>query len=197
MAPKAQPARDRIVATAAQQVGKAGLAALTVGRVASAAGTSTALVHYHFDTKHALLLAAAEALGAAREHELTDALSHGAGLVTLDRLWDVLQTRVSSGAVRGCFELGLAAQGDRALAAPLELHRRAEIAAIARRLPQLLRELGSRLSGPAEDVAEAVAAQLDGVALALASGRSAADVRASYDVFWLTVIAAGQNAPRR
>jgi AcrR family transcriptional regulator len=197
MAVPAQEARERIVAMAAEQVGLSGLAALTVGRVAIAAKTSTALVHYHFDTKQALLLAAAQALASDREREFTAALSHGKALATLDRLWEVLNARVASGAERGRIELALAARGDAALAAPLAQHRRAEIEGIARRLPGLLRELGSRLAGPAEDVAEAVAAQLDGIALALATGRAAPDVRAAYDAFWLTVIAAGQSGPRR
>ena len=197
MAPRAQETRARIVATAAEQLGLIGLVSLTVGRVAAAARTSTALVHYHFDTKRALLLAAAEKLAAARERDLAAAMTHGTGLATLDRLWEVVHARAQSGAERGRFELALAARGNEELSAPLERHRREEIAALGRRLPVLLRELGSGLTGPAEDVAETVAAQLDGATLALATGRAAPDVRAAYDAFWLTVIAAGQGAPRR
>jgi TetR/AcrR family transcriptional repressor of bet genes len=175
---------------------RVGLADLTVGEVAKAAGVSTALVHYHFDTKQALLVAAVERAVAADAEDLMRALADGEGLETLDLLWEALEERAGTGRAAFALEVRLRAARAADLAAALA-GGAAVTEAIAKRLPALLRELGARLSEPREEVAAAVHAFLDGISLALAGGRPAAEVRAAYDAFWLTLIAAGQNARRR
>ncbi len=173
-----------------------GLAGVTVGDVAQTAGVSTALVHYHFDTKHALLVAAVERAVAADAEVLVRALGAGEGLQTLDRLWEALLDRAGTG--RAAFTLEVRLRAARAADLAAALAGGAAVSeAIGKRLPALLRELGSRLSEPREEVAAAVAAFLDGMSLALAGGRPAAEVRAAYDAFWLTLIAAGQDARGR
>src|ERR1700748_2764496 len=52
-------ARERILAAAVRQIAQEGIDGVRIARIAMAAGVSTSLVHYHFDSRDALL---AEAL---------------------------------------------------------------------------------------------------------------------------------------
>jgi len=52
-------ARERILAAAVRQIAREGIDGVRIARIAMAAGVSTSLVHYHFDSRDALL---AEAL---------------------------------------------------------------------------------------------------------------------------------------
>ncbi len=61
--------RDEIIDTMVDQIAQRGIAATRVADVASAMGVSTGLIHYHFDTKEALL---AEAFPRAMQHDLDD-----------------------------------------------------------------------------------------------------------------------------
>ena len=65
-----------------------GLTEMTVADVASRAGVSTALVHYHFDSKATLIAAALEA-ASAEDRLLRESVASGPGNV-LDRLQDML-----------------------------------------------------------------------------------------------------------
>ena len=58
----ATTAADRIADAAVDQLCLHGAAGLTVAAVATAAGISSALVHYHFESRQGLLRAAAERL---------------------------------------------------------------------------------------------------------------------------------------
>jgi AcrR family transcriptional regulator len=58
-------ARDRILAAAVDRIAREGIDDVRIARIAMDAGVSTALVHYHFDTRDALL---AEALEYSFEH---------------------------------------------------------------------------------------------------------------------------------
>lgn len=93
-------------------------------------------------------------------------------------------------------ELRLHARHDADLASALAGQRAAERAALVLRLPALFDELQSRMPAAAEELAAALDAQLDGVTLALLSGEDPRIVRAAYDAFWLTLLAAGQNRRR-
>ncbi len=177
-------------------MGELGLGALTVGAVARRAGVSTALVYYHFDTKDRLLAAAAARLAPERSQQRLDALARRGGLDTLDVLWTALEQGVASGSERAYLELLLHAADDREIAALLAEQRVADLIAIAARAPALLEELGANLAVGAEEFAVLLAATLDGLCAALQSGVGAASVRAAYDAFWLTTIAAGQPARR-
>jgi len=58
-------ARDRILAAAAGQIAREGIDGVRIARIAMEARVSTALVHYHFETRDALL---AEALDYSYSH---------------------------------------------------------------------------------------------------------------------------------
>jgi AcrR family transcriptional regulator len=188
--------RDRLVSEACTALGELGLGALTVGAVARRAGVSTALVYYHFDTKDRLLAAAAARLAPERAQQRLDALARRGGLDTLDVLWTALEQGVASGSERAYLELLLHAADDREIAALLAEQRAADLIVITARAPALLEELGANLAVGAEEFAVLLAATLDGLCAALQSDVSAASVRAAYDAFWLTTIAAGQPARR-
>jgi AcrR family transcriptional regulator len=53
-------ARERILAAAVGQIAREGIDGVRIARIAMAAGVSTALVHYHFDSREALLAEALE-----------------------------------------------------------------------------------------------------------------------------------------
>jgi len=176
---------------------QSGLADLTVGEVAKAAGVSTALVHYHFDTKQALLIAVAEAVATSAVESLAQALAHGRGLETVDRVWERAQAGAADGDGRLLAELSSRATRDANIAAAVGRRMAASRSALAARLPELARELGASLAVPVDEAAAALAALLDGLVLAMVAGSTVPDVRTAYDAFWLTLIAAGQGARRR
>jgi len=67
-------ARDRILAAAAGQIAREGIDGVRIARIAIEAGVSTALVHYHFETRDALL---AEALDYSYSHAGDARISSG------------------------------------------------------------------------------------------------------------------------
>jgi len=193
---ESQGTRDRIVQIAALAVGEVGMAALTIGVVAERAGVSTALVHYHFDTKAGLLVAVAEQVAGHRRALRLESFSGGRGLATLDAGWAAMQAGVVDGTERALLELALHGQTDPAIAAVLAGERRAERAGLERRLPALFRELGAHEPATPEEIAAALDALLAGLAMNLLSGESPDGVRAAYDAFWLSLVAAGQSRRR-
>jgi AcrR family transcriptional regulator len=80
-------ARERILAAAAERIASDGIDDVRIARIAMAAGVSSALVHYHFATREALLAEAIEysynALGAARTAEAQPAASHAQQLAQM------------------------------------------------------------------------------------------------------------------
>jgi AcrR family transcriptional regulator len=74
-------ARERILAAAVSQIAREGIDGVRIARIAMAAGVSTALVHYHFESREALLAEALEysyaRAGDARlEGGMSPSLSH-------------------------------------------------------------------------------------------------------------------------
>ena len=189
MKPKAN-ALDRLIDEACAAIGDVGLANLTIGTIADRAGVSTALIHYHFDTKARLLVASAERVAGKRASRRSGALSSGAGLGSLDALWSELLEGVRNGSERAWLELVLWARHDAMVAAALAAPQAGARDGIIRRLPSLLRELGAAAPSSGEELAAALDAQLDGLTLALLEGQDPAIVRTAYDAFWLTLIAA-------
>jgi len=179
--------RERIVHAACASVSDSGLAELTIGDVASRAGVSTALVHYHFATKKRLLAAACERLAALRSNARIAALTGSRGLSALDALWSVLS---GAGAERAWHDLALLARRDASVRRALGEQRRAEHAAVAGILPQLFADLGAAPAVAADDTASAVLLFLDGAALAVSEGVPTGDVRTAYDAFWLVLVTA-------
>lgn len=186
---------DKIAEAAVDRLCADGAANLTVAAVAASAGTSPALVHYHFDSKIGLLRAAAEKLAAARVGRRTRPLQ-GSGLDAIDAVRLALEAEADGGAERAWHDLLHLGKDDAAIRTTLDRWRAQEIAAIAARLPGLLGSLGSAPLVAPEQLAHVVAAALDGFALMLATGASRGAVRSAYDAFWLVVIGAGQSTAR-
>ena len=67
-------ARERILAAAVRQIAREGIDGVRIARIAMDAGVSTALVHYHFETREALL---AEALDYSYAHAGDARISSG------------------------------------------------------------------------------------------------------------------------
>jgi AcrR family transcriptional regulator len=188
--------RDRIAEAACALVQDAGIADLTIADVGRRAGVSSALVHYHFNTKQDLLAAASERLAARRTEGRTAALSSASGLAALDTLWAALSSGPGAEAERAWSDLALLARRDDAVRQTLAAQRRVERAAFAQSLPRLFLDLGTVPTASWDETAAMVLLFLDGVALALAEGGAADEVRAAYDAFWLVLVAAGQARER-
>lgn len=184
---------DRIIGAASDTAVADGLATLTIGKVALRAGVSTALVHYHFDTKQALLVAAAGRIAAGRSERREAAFTGRKALAALDALWTALEADVTSGAERAWLELEAMARNDEQVRAALVAQRAAELGRLPPRLARLLEELGAQAVAGAEEMALVLTALLDGFAAALTAGESASTVRTAYDAFWLAMISAGQS----
>jgi AcrR family transcriptional regulator len=73
-AERKRTARDRILAAAAGQIAREGIDGVRIARIAMEARVSTALVHYHFETRDALL---AEALDYSYAHAGDARISSG------------------------------------------------------------------------------------------------------------------------
>jgi AcrR family transcriptional regulator len=185
--------RDTIVEAACSCLASTGLSRLTIAAVARTARVSTALVHYHFATKRRLLTAAATALARRRADGRVAGLTGAPGLAALDALW----ATIGVGAERTAADLVLLGRQDGDARAALLAERRREQSRIAAALPRCLAGLGARPGIPPEDLAGLVCIFLDGAAVALAAGTPPADVRASYDAFWLALVALGQTATGR
>jgi AcrR family transcriptional regulator len=78
--PVQRGARERILAAAVDRIASDGIDDLRIARVATDAGVSTSLVHYHFETREALLAEALEysyeLAGDVRIEDGADALGH-------------------------------------------------------------------------------------------------------------------------
>jgi AcrR family transcriptional regulator len=186
--------RDAIVTAACASLASTGLGRLTVAGVASAARVSTALVHYHFATKQKLLAVAAAALGRQRTDRRVAALRTRQGVSSLDALWGVLAHAGAAGE-RTAADLVLLAREDPQVKSALRQERRREEAELAAVLPGLFGSLGTRPRITPEELAAAVSIFLDGATMSLLAGAPVEEVRASYDAFWLALVALGQAAP--
>jgi AcrR family transcriptional regulator len=189
--------RDSIIEAACAVIADLGVADLTVADVATKAGVSAALVYYHFSSKQQLLAAGCERLATRRLEGRSQALASADGMAALDALWSALQSGTGSGAERAWNDLTLLARRDSAVRRTLDAERESELSALTARLPRLIAGLGSHLPVPADEAAAVVLHFLDGIALALAGGAAAEEVRPAYDAFWLVLVTAGQARARR
>ena len=188
--------KDRIIAAAVDMIALRGIASLTIASIADRCGVSSALVHYHFSTKSQLLRAAAGRLAAARTED-RQASVRRRGIAALDGLWQQIEDSVASRTEQAWHDLLLIAREDRAVAAEVERAREAEWRALARRLPALFTELGSAPPASVEEIALAILALADGIALGMAAGAPRDALKSAYDASWLALIAAGQSGARR
>lgn len=164
-----------------------------MAQVAKAAGVSSALLHYHFDTKQRLLAAAASVLLEERLRRWATATASGGGIQALDRLWSVLEERSRDGSELAFAEFVAAAAHNSDFA------RRVSRAAAAERrhwktwLPGMLRDIGAEPPLGSDELASLLQLLVDSLAGQLARGGDPAAGRATYDAFWLLIVSARQR----
>ncbi len=160
-----------------------GAAAVSVQRVAEAAGTSKALVHYHFTGKDALLIACIERLASQLERVEGDALARSQPASAVRDLWEASMASPARGWRRAL--LSLTTDATPALEAALSnasvVRHRAATKIVAR-----LDELGLAPSLPDGTLAVAYLALVDGLTLTPAG--PGARQRQAFDAFWLAML---------
>ena len=189
--------RDSVLEAATEVVRAVGFAGVTVSQVASRASVSSGLVHYHFSTRAALLESVGELMMTRRAKSRLAALASGKGLAAVDALWMTITDSVDSGAEAAVAELVASSSRSAQIRRVVVRVQAEELAALARRVPGLLAELGCAALTSTDDLTGAIRAALDGAASGLVGGAGRHAVRASFDVFWLALVAAGQSAAAR
>jgi AcrR family transcriptional regulator len=182
---KRRNAADRILRAAALRLSTLGAAELSLQDVATAAGVSKALIHYHYKDKESLLEQVAmwaTVESVERERRALDGSTAGDAV---DALWQWLEKELHDGHLRLLVELGQyrAPRVRVAVADALRVRRDASTFTI-RRLFELL-ELRPRV--PVELLAGVVVAFIDGLASRPESGTTD-DRRVTFDVFWLSLL---------
>ena len=181
----APPTAERILEAAARCVRTRGAADTSRHDVAVEAGVSTALIHYHFKTKEALLArlvrSLAEAVVARERQALADAQPAGA----VDRLWACLAAELTRGDIRVLAELaGTPAVEVRRASAAAAHERRAAAVGTVERIFELL-SLRPRV--PSAMLAAVITAFVDGLAVSAAVDDNE-NPRVAFDVFWLALL---------
>ena len=178
-------AAERILRAAASRLSTLGAAELSLQDVASAAGVSKALIHYHYRDKESLLEQVAVWATAETVERERRALDGSTAGNAVDALWQWLEEELRGGHLRLLLELGQyrAPRVRVAVADALRIRQDASMHTI-RRLFELL-ELRPRV--PVELLAGVVVAFIDGLASRPAS-ESPDDARVTFDVFWLSLL---------
>lgn len=176
---------ERLLDAAAELLWTGGPAAVSVQRVADAAGTSKALVHYHFAAKDALLAACARHVSDRLTRAEAAALDGATGETVLDSLWRGTMAPAVLAHRRAL--LALVTDGTDATSAELRAaaERRLEIA--ERHVVRIEALLGCRLAAPQRALAGAFVAVVDGLTMASAASEGTAE-RDVFDAFWLAVL---------
>ena len=178
-------AADRILQAAATRLSVLGAAELSLQDVATAAGVSKALIHYHYTDKESLLEQVALWATAASVERERHALDGSTAADAVDALWRWLEGELHGGHLRLLVELGQyrAPRVRGAVAEALRVRRDASMVTI-RRLFELL-ELRPRV--PVELLAGVVVAFIDGLA-SRPDPATPDDARVTFDVFWLSLL---------
>jgi len=176
-------ANRRILHAARHLVQRGGVAELSIGDVAAAAGVSKALVLYHFGDRDSLLAALVDDIGGDVVGRARSALSRE-DVPPLDAHWAWLEREVREGDVRALVSLAQCHTPATVAASRRVVDTRRELTVA--QVGQLFQRLGLRPRLPASLVAETVLAFADG--LACRSVVSAADARGAFDVLWLALL---------
>ena len=179
------PATRRILSAARELVARGGAGAVSMGDVATAAGVSKALVHYHFRDKDSLLQALVEDVGLAVIARARAALTRDASDHVLDEYWTWLETELRSGDLRILLSLA-ECDSDRVRATARRIaDQRREVTTI--HVTQVFTQLGLNPRAPPALIAETVLAFVDGLAAghALEAERNP---RPAFDVLWLALL---------
>jgi len=178
-------AAERILRGAAERLIVMGAAELSMQDVASAAGVSKALIHYHYRDKESLL----EQLAVWATAQIIDreraALDGATASTAVESLWGWLDKELDSGHLRLLLELGQYRVPRVRMAVQESLRVRRETATESIRHLFSLLELRPRV--PVELLAGVVVAFVDGLASHPLS-EDDRDVRVTFDVFWLSLL---------
>jgi AcrR family transcriptional regulator len=175
----------RILDAARLLTARGGAAMVSMGDVASTAGVSKALVHYHFHDKDSLLVALAEVAGSdvlAREQRVLDTVPSGHAL---DRYWEWLRSELSRGDLRVLASLA-ASDSPRVRASVRALAERRRALAAAH-VERVFSDLALAPRIPALVLGQALLAFIDGLAIAAAL-EPERDARPAFDVLWLALL---------
>ena len=175
----------RLLDAASSLIRSDGAAAVSVHRVADVAGTSKALVHYHFAGKDALLVACAHHLAAQLLDAEDSAMHRGVASTALDELWESLMNERVRGPRRALLALMTAATPGIAEVLA-EIGARRHDAAM-RMLARAERLLGFSPRVPRAPLAAAYLAIVDGLTIEC-RGNPEAQHRSAFDAFWLAVL---------
>ena len=178
-------AAERILRSAAERLIVMGAAELSMQDVASAAGVSKALIHYHYKDKESLLEQVANwATGQIVERERA-ALEGATASTAVDTLWRWLESELEGGHLRLLLELGQYRVPRVRMAVRESQRIRREAATDSIRHLFSLLELRPRV--PVELLAGVVVAFVDGLA-SHPPGEDDREIRVTFDVFWLSLL---------
>jgi AcrR family transcriptional regulator len=181
-----QENREGILETTRRQVERGGCGAVSLGRVATAAGVSKALIHYHFSDKQQLL--SAVAVECTRRIEDRGSAIAGARPSgdPLAAFWNWLEEELNQGDVRALLQLARAEDHEVQERAKAGL---AECRALIRaRVAYVLDALEVRPAVPVVLLADVVATLVEGLA-AGHDPRRAREAQNVVDALWLSLIA--------
>lgn len=183
--PPTPPATRRILSAARSLVARGGAARVSMGDVASAAGVSKALVHYHFRDKDSLLHALVEDVGFAALSRAREAMARESDAHALDVYWAWLENELRVGDVSILLSLA-EYDSDRVRAASRRVAaQRRELA--TEHVALVFARLGLSPRVPSALVADTVLAFVDGLAAAHAL-EPERDPRPAFDVLWLALL---------
>lgn len=180
-----QPATRRILAAARELVARGGAAEISMGDVASRAGVSKALVHYHFRDKDSLLHALVEDVGFEVLARGRAAVAHVGATHALDDYWTWLSNELEIGDLNILTALA-DYDSDRVRAAARRIAaQRRDVA--AQQIAQVFSRLSLTPRVPAELIAETALVFTDGLARSQAL-EPERDPRPAFDVLWLALL---------
>lgn len=175
----------RILDAAARCIVDSGAVALSMSEVATAAGVSKALIHYHFHDKDTLLVRLLERTVNEIVEREQRALAGPTTPLALNVVWDWLDGELRRGSLRVLLEVSQVRTAPvEAAARAAAAQRRRSAADSVRRLFAIL-ELTPRV--PVELLAEVVVAFVDGLAIDAAHVDERTP-RLAFDVFWLALL---------
>ena len=169
-----------------------GCGSLALDTVAKAAGCAKGLVHYHFETRTKLLVAANDRLWDKRQRSWEAALAGPALERCIRETWTLLLREATEGVTRA--RLSLLVDSDRALGAAARRSTERFDAAFHASSRALLDRLDLAPSIAPDEWSRLLLAGVDGVALQLIGGRPASSVETDYAAVWLAAL--GLTKPR-
>lgn len=181
----ASEARARITDGAIRSIVRMGIADASMSAIASEAGVSKALLHYHFADRSRLLVHVTGVLVQRLVQREQAALAHRSANETtiVDALWHLVESELGRGELRALLELGTLR--DPALADANDRAGRERQGAAAQTVGRVLAVLDLAPRVPVALIAGAMVAFVDGLAI---GGVRSEDAQPSFDVFWLAIL---------